>query len=202
MSASGSASAPLPAEPKHKGTLACVVLKAVSLCGNRCAGWDLGTDSPAGVVLVQKNLPNKRSIGKQDPFAVLSIGTEKQKTKPDKRGGQHPTWDEQLHFEIYEDVEDVLARRKEGSAGGGADTPDSASPAGTIKAGSGSGSGSKATATSSIASATPLRKAAGGGGKKILKVACYADDNKEPEFIGEGLVDLTGVLKTGEFDGE
>ena len=54
----------------------------------------------------------------------------------------------------------------------------------------------------SVASAAPLQQSKGAGGKKILKVACYADDNKEPEFIGEGLVDLTGVLKTGEFDGE
>ncbi|CAO1617448.1 unnamed protein product [Sympodiomycopsis kandeliae] len=136
-----STSAPLPADPKHKGTLACVVLKA-------------------------KNLPNKRSIGKQDPFAVLSIETEKQKTKPDKRGGQHPTWDEQLHFEIYDDVEDVLTNKKDDSMG--------------------------KSSSSKVSSAA--------SGKKILKVACYADDNREPEFIGEGLVDLTGVLKTGEFD--
>lgn len=198
-----SKSAPLPADPKHKGTLACVVLKAVS------SQRAVAVQQQAELMTIyrarpdQKNLPNKRSIGKQDPFAVLSIGTEKQKTKPDKRGGQHPTWDEQLHFEIYDDVEDVLSRRREGSGtsiggGAGGDSSDSAS-GGTIKA----GSQGKA---SSVASAAPLQKvataAAAAGGKKILKVACYADDNKEPEFIGEGLVDLTGVLKTGEFDGE
>ncbi|KAJ1018567.1 hypothetical protein NDA16_004849 [Ustilago loliicola] len=132
-------------EPVHKGTLVCVVLKA-------------------------RNLPNKKSIGKQDPYTVLSMGQEQQKTKPDKRGGQHPTWDEQLHFEIYEDMEDALAK-------------DSSNPTGSVS-----------KATSSSAAAKPK------GGKKVLKIACYADDNKEPEFIGEGLVDLTDTLKTGEFD--
>ncbi|PWN48297.1 hypothetical protein IE53DRAFT_389512 [Violaceomyces palustris] len=122
---------PSSTEPVHKGTLVCVVLKA-------------------------KNLPNKRSIGKQDPYCVLGYEGEQQKTKPDKRGGQHPTWDEQLHFEIYDDMEDALKK------------------------------------TSAAAKAK--------GGAKVLKVACYADDSKEPELIGEGMVDLTDTLRTGEFD--
>ncbi|WFD41541.1 hypothetical protein MPSI1_000172 [Malassezia psittaci] len=69
---------------RHRGTLVCVVLKA-------------------------KNLPNKRSIGKQDPYAELSIGSDIQCTKPDHRGGQHPMWDEQLHFEIYDSMQQLLA---------------------------------------------------------------------------------------------
>ncbi|KAI3486703.1 hypothetical protein L1887_49653 [Cichorium endivia] len=136
---------PPSSEPVHKGTLVCVVLKA-------------------------RNLPNKKSIGKQDPYTVLTMGTEQQKTKPDKRGGQHPTWDEQLHFEIYEDMEDALAKA--------------------------SNTGSGSAAKSAASSATDKLK----GGKKVLKVACYADDSKEPEFIGDGIVDLTDTLKTGEFD--
>ncbi|CAO1630182.1 unnamed protein product [Parajaminaea phylloscopi] len=163
-------STPLPADPKHKGTLACVVLKA-------------------------KNLPNKRSIGKQDPFAVLSIGAEKQKTKPDKRGGQHPTWDEQLHFEIYDDVEDVI--RDKAQPPGSAEGSQTSTPTGTVTSNS---SSKLSSASAGVASATPVKKSSSAGGKKVLKVACYADDNREPEFIGEGLVDLTGVLKTGEFD--
>ncbi|EST06981.2 C2 domain protein [Kalmanozyma brasiliensis GHG001] len=135
---------PTSAEPVHKGTLVCVVLKA-------------------------RNLPNKKSIGKQDPYTVLTMGHESQKTKPDKRGGQHPSWDEQLHFEVYEDMEDALVK----------------------DAANGSGSASKATSASALKTK---------GGKKVLKVACYADDSKEPEFIGEGIVDLTDTLKTGEYD--
>ena len=94
------------------------------------------------------------------------MGPEQQKTKPDKRGGQHPVWDEQLHFEIFEDMEDALSKR------------------------------TTTTTSGSVSKATGAAK----GGKKVLKVSCYADDNKEPEFIGEGMVDLADTLKTGEFD--
>lgn len=34
-----------------------------------------------------------------------------------------------------------------------------------------------------------------------MKMACYADDLREPDFIGETEVDLTEVLTTGETDG-
>lgn len=54
-------------------------------------------------------MPNKRSIGKQDPYAELSVGDDTQRTRPDKRGGQHPLWDEQLHFEIYDGMQNALA---------------------------------------------------------------------------------------------
>lgn len=133
-------------EPNHRGTLVCVVLKA-------------------------KNLPNKRSIGKQDPYCVLQMGTDQQKTKPDKRGGQHPTWDEQLHFEIFDDMEDQLRKNNANE----------------------NGSISQAT---TLSSATKKKDKS----NKTLRVSCYADDNKEPEFIGEGFVDLTDTLRSGEFD--
>ncbi|PWN90707.1 hypothetical protein FA10DRAFT_267151 [Acaromyces ingoldii] len=136
-------------EPVHRGTLVCVVLKA-------------------------KNLPNKRSIGKQDPYCTLQMGTNQQKTKPDKRGGQHPTWDEQLHFEIYDDMEDQMKAKKEKEEGSD-------------------------SAPSSISKAKPASSSKTKGAK-VLRVTCYADDNKEPEFIGEGFVDLAETLKTGEFD--
>lgn len=118
----------------------------------------------------KKNLPNKKSIGKQDPYCTLQLGTHSQKTKPDKRGGQHPTWDEQLHFEIYDDMEDQL-RNTDDAAGSIGSSSSSSSPR------------KRPTKTS-----------------KTLRVACYADDTKEPEFIGDGVVDLTDTLKSGEFD--
>jgi hypothetical protein len=34
-----------------------------------------------------------------------------------------------------------------------------------------------------------------------MSIACYADDPKEPELIGEGTVDLTEVFTKGETDG-
>lgn len=45
-------------------------------------------------------------------------------------------------------------------------------------------------------------KAASGSSKKILKIACYADDPREPELIGEAELDYSDTLKKGEFDGE
>lgn len=35
-----------------------------------------------------------------------------------------------------------------------------------------------------------------------MRVACYADDAKEPELIGEVSVPIDDVLKQGEVDGE
>lgn len=43
----------------------------------------------------------------------------------------------------------------------------------------------------------PVKKA----GRK-LNVACYADDAKEPDLIGECAVDIDEVLRKGEVDGE
>jgi len=35
-----------------------------------------------------------------------------------------------------------------------------------------------------------------------MKLACYADDSREPDLIGECKVDLTEVLTKGETDGK
>lgn len=70
--------------PRHRGTLVCVVIKA-------------------------KNLQNRRPIGKQDPYAELTIEGTTQRTRPDRRGGQHPLWDEQLHFELFDDLHGMAA---------------------------------------------------------------------------------------------
>ncbi|KAI9466780.1 hypothetical protein BJY52DRAFT_1111136 [Lactarius psammicola] len=57
------------------------------------------------VVLKARNLPNKRQFGKQDPYCVVVLNGETRKTKVIKRGGQHPEWDEEIRFTIYEDSE-------------------------------------------------------------------------------------------------
>ena len=54
---------------------------------------------------LQRNLPNKRQFGKQDPYCVVVLNGETRKTKVIKRGGQHPEWDEEIRFTIYEDSE-------------------------------------------------------------------------------------------------
>jgi len=89
------------------------------------------------------------------------------KTKIIKRGGQHPEWDEEIRFTIYEDS-DALNASDDGSP-------------------------------------PPLPPKAGRGPKKIqggekMALACFAAD-KEPELIGETMVDLNEVLTKGETDG-
>ena len=39
-----------------------------------------------------KNLPNLRSMGKQDPYCAVRLGKEAKKTETDRRGGQTPRW--------------------------------------------------------------------------------------------------------------
>jgi Ca2+-dependent lipid-binding protein len=53
-------------------------------------GPDIGTL----VVIVDraKNLPNRKSVGKQDPYCAARLGKEAKKTETDRRGGQTPKW--------------------------------------------------------------------------------------------------------------
>lgn len=58
---------------------------------------DMSIDGPeigTLVVIVDraKNLPNRKTIGKQDPYAAARLGKEAKKTTTDIRGGQTPKW--------------------------------------------------------------------------------------------------------------
>ncbi|KAF8471159.1 hypothetical protein BDZ91DRAFT_514943 [Kalaharituber pfeilii] len=58
---------------------------------------DMSIDGPVIGTLVVildrgKNLPNRKTLGKQDPYCVARLGKEAQRTEPDKRGGQTPKW--------------------------------------------------------------------------------------------------------------
>ncbi|KAF8307002.1 hypothetical protein DL93DRAFT_2029451, partial [Clavulina sp. PMI_390] len=117
------------------------------------------------VVMKAKNLPNKRSIGKQDPYCALQIGKEIRRTKPVKRGGQHPVWDEELRFPLTEDTEDLLARTS--GRGGDGNPPPVPSKGDDLHV---------------------FNK------KRKMRLAIYADDPREPELIGEIMVDLEPVL--------
>lgn len=95
------------------------------------------------------------------------LNGETRKTKIIRRGGQHPEWDEEIRFTIYEDS-DALNVSDDGSP-------------------------------------PPLPPKAGRGPKRIqggekMPLACFAAD-KEPELIGETMVDLNEVLTKGETDG-
>ncbi len=107
------------------------------------------------------------------------------------RGGQHPEWDEELRFTIMEDVDDVLTRSESQP-----DTSLSSSTSHSLK--DGQPGVTTAAALASKSRKGPLIKK----GVKSMRVACYADDAKEPELIGECVVTIEDVLKQGEVDGE
>ncbi|KAI0829437.1 hypothetical protein BC628DRAFT_1136464 [Trametes gibbosa] len=123
------------------------------------------------VILKARNLPNKRHIGKQDPYCQVVFNGEKRRTKAIKRGGQHPEWDEEIRFELYEDTEDIphIPELNDGP-------PPPPPPKSNSKG-------------------PPKVK-----GGKFMALACYADDPREPDLIGESKVDLTEVLTKGETD--
>lgn len=67
--------------------------------GSHTAGIyaDMTVDGPeigTLVVIVDraKNLPNRKAMGKQDPYCAARLGKEAKKTETDKRGGQTPRW--------------------------------------------------------------------------------------------------------------
>ena len=58
---------------------------------------DMTVDGPeiGTLVLVvdrAKNLPNRKTMGKQNPYCAARLGKEAKKTETDKRGGQTPKW--------------------------------------------------------------------------------------------------------------
>jgi hypothetical protein len=118
----------------------------------------------------QRNLPNKRNIGKQDPYCLVTLNEEKQRTKADKRGGQHPEWDQELRFTLFEEIEDF------GRPADGNGSPPPLPP-------------KHSKGPPSIA------------GGMFMKIACFADDARDPTLIGDTSVDLTEVLTKGETDG-
>lgn len=73
--------------------------KANPLSGMHTAGLfsDMSLDGPEIGTLVlivdrAKNLPNRKTIGKQDPYVAARLGKEAKKTTTDIRGGQTPRW--------------------------------------------------------------------------------------------------------------
>ncbi|KAL2822165.1 hypothetical protein BDW59DRAFT_149726 [Aspergillus cavernicola] len=76
---------------------------------NHAAGIfaDMSVDGPAIGTLVAivdraKNLPNRKTMGKQNPYCAARLGKEARKTDTDLRGGQTPRWDQELRFTVHE----------------------------------------------------------------------------------------------------
>ena len=58
---------------------------------------DMTVDGPEIGTLViivdrAKNLPNRKTMGKQDPYCAARLGKDAKKTETDRRGGQTPRW--------------------------------------------------------------------------------------------------------------
>ncbi|OOF94649.1 hypothetical protein ASPCADRAFT_208310 [Aspergillus carbonarius ITEM 5010] len=67
---------------------------------------DMSVDGPAiGTLVVivdrAKNLPNRKTMGKQNPYCAARLGKEAKKTDTDVRGGQTPRWDQELRFTVH-----------------------------------------------------------------------------------------------------
>ncbi len=56
------------------------------------------------VVLKAKNLPDKHVVSKQNPYTKITYDGQTLITAVDKRGGQHPVWDEELRFTVHVDA--------------------------------------------------------------------------------------------------
>ncbi|KAE9391218.1 hypothetical protein BT96DRAFT_832345 [Gymnopus androsaceus JB14] len=67
------------------------------------------------VVLTANHLPNKKYIGKQDPYCAITLNGQTRRTKAIKKGGQHPEWDEEIRFQVYEDDENLSQPDKNGT---------------------------------------------------------------------------------------
>ncbi|KAL2880741.1 hypothetical protein SGCOL_003768 [Colletotrichum sp. CLE4] len=83
--------------------------KAHPLNGMHTAGIfaDPTVDGPLIGTLVAivdraKNLPNRKTIGKQDPYCAARLGKEAKRTTTDIRGGQTPRWDQELRFAVHD----------------------------------------------------------------------------------------------------
>ncbi|KAJ9221745.1 hypothetical protein DTO027B5_7074 [Paecilomyces variotii] len=68
---------------------------------------DMSVDGPSIGTLVAvvdraKNLPNRKTMGKQNPYCAARLGKEAKKTETDMRGGQTPRWDQELRFTVHE----------------------------------------------------------------------------------------------------
>ncbi|EXJ88783.1 hypothetical protein A1O3_01847 [Capronia epimyces CBS 606.96] len=71
---------------------------------------DMSLDGPeigtlVAVVDRARNLPNRKTMGKQDPYCAMRLGKEAKKTNTDKRGGQTPKWDQELRFTVHDSLD-------------------------------------------------------------------------------------------------
>ncbi|CAN6659614.1 hypothetical protein TRVA0_031S01552 [Trichomonascus vanleenenianus] len=49
-----------------------------------------------------RNLPNKRTLGKQNPYCIGRVGHHAKRCPADFRGGQTPKWDHEVRYDVLE----------------------------------------------------------------------------------------------------
>ncbi|GAA5904186.1 hypothetical protein JCM6882_003971 [Rhodosporidiobolus microsporus] len=148
------------------------------------------------IVLRAKNLPNRVRIGKQNPYATVTYGLHKKRTPTIERGGQQPEWDAEFRFEIL----------REGLGGEEQLAPESAALVNshggvgpTVPSKDGGAVGSKLDKPRPSLVVAP-QTTGHPPGKRVLKIACYADDARDPKLIGEGELDIENTIKSGKHD--
>ncbi|BGP17786.1 hypothetical protein JCM10213_001712 [Rhodosporidiobolus nylandii] len=134
------------------------------------------------IVLRAKNLPNRVRIGKQNPYATISYGLHKKRTETIPRGGQQPEWDAEFRFEI---LREGLGGEEQSKAEGA-----------VVNAAGGVGPALPAKEGQALAPQTTVY----GSGNRVLRIACWADDAREPKLIGEGELNIEETIRKGKFD--
>ncbi|GEM08684.1 calcineurin temperature suppressor Cts1 [Rhodotorula toruloides] len=150
------------------------------------------------IVLRAKNLPNRVRIGKQNPYATVTYGLHKKRTDTIERGGQQPEWDAEFRFEILKDGlggEEQLAADQKAvvTSKGGVLPANSAAGGGTDAASKHEKRDSNSLVVAPLATGHPP-------GRRVLRIACWADDARDPKLIGEGELDIEETIKVGKFD--
>ncbi|GAA6016813.1 hypothetical protein JCM11491_001815 [Sporobolomyces phaffii] len=138
------------------------------------------------IVLRAKNLPNRVRIGKQNPYATVTYGLHKKRTETIERGGQQPTWDAEFRFEILK--EEFENEQLEAGGAAHVDRKGGVLPMSSKDAAAGVNRLEKPKPTVTV------------GDGRILKLACWADDNRDPRLIGEGELNIDDTIRKGKFD--
>ncbi|GAA5933565.1 uncharacterized protein JCM15063_001348 [Sporobolomyces koalae] len=139
------------------------------------------------IVLRAKNLPNRVRIGKQNPYATVTYGLHKKRTETIERGGQQPNWDAEFRFEILK--EEFENEQLEVGGAAVVDRKGGVLPMSTKDSVTGINRLEKPKPTVTV-----------GDGRRILKLACWADDNRDPKLIGEGELNIEDTIRKGKFD--
>ncbi len=61
----------------------------------------MSLSGPGTIIIKPLSAKLKRdteTLGKMDPFCVVTLGSQKQKTKPHNNAGKFPSWTEKLNF--------------------------------------------------------------------------------------------------------